>query len=186
MIAFLSGKLILEKSGFIIIDVNGIGYKVQTTAKIDDDKKCELFIHEHIREDCDDLYGFKTYEELMLFGKLISVSGVGPKAGLSIMASATSEQIVSAIGSEDVSFFLAVSGIGKKVAAKIIIDLKSKLSDISGSSVFGKMNDSDEVVEALASLGYKRHEVTKHLHSVPAEIKTSEEKIRWILQHSSK
>lgn len=186
MIAYLFGKVVLEKPGFIILDVDGVGYKIQTTATIETGNKYELFIHEHIREDCNDLYGFKTFDELELFEKLISVSGVGPKAGMAIMESSKVEQIINAIISDDVSFFLTVSGIGKKVAAKIIIDLKSKLSGISGSNVVGKMNDSGDIIDALISLGYKKHEITNKLHSIPSNIKTSEEKIRWFLKNSAR
>lgn len=175
----------MEKLGFVIIDVNGVGYKVQTSEAIKDEK-CELFIHEHIREDCDDLYGFKSYEALELFEKLISVSGVGPKAGMAILGSSKVDQVLEAIKTDDVNFFQAVPGIGKKVAAKIIIELKSKISGIAGHSIIGKMNDSDDIIEALISLGYKKHEIVKRLHMLPADIKTSEEKIRWFLRNSSK
>ncbi len=194
MISFLRGKIILEKPGFVVLDVGGVGYKVFTDLKVqisnlkikEESGIIELFIYENIREDADDFYGFRTFEELELFEKLISVNGVGPKAGMLIMASASSDRIIASIVNEDLGFFTAISGIGKKVAAKIILDLKSKISGMDGSGVIGQTIEADEVVEALESLGYKRAEIVKMIPKVPAEIGDSEGKIRWLLKNLSK
>ncbi|HOX41472.1 MAG TPA: Holliday junction branch migration protein RuvA [bacterium] len=190
MISYLKGKSVLFKWGLLILDVGGVGYRINVPPQIhlpnnivQTQAIIELFIHHHIREDAQDLYGFLTFEELELFEKLISVNGVGPKAGLSIMSAGKSEDIIRAIQSDNTAFFTAISGIGKKVAAKIILDLKSKLSGIGGDDFFGAIIDSDETLEALLSLGYKGSEVQGVLAKLPAELKTTEEKVRWCLKN---
>jgi Holliday junction DNA helicase RuvA len=189
MIAYLSGKIILQKPTFLILDVNGVGYKIFTpgnVGEIEDNKELKLFIHENIREDCDDFYGFRAFSELELFQKLIGVNGVGPKAAMAILTGASGDKIISAILSDDLSFFQAVPGIGKKVAAKIILDLKSKISNLGGESVLGKMDESDEVIEALVTLGYKKGEIINSLSVIPSSIVKTEEKIRWFLKNKKK
>ena len=150
MIAYLSGKAILSRPGYIILDTGGIGYKVfVANTDVIDVEKCELFIYEHIREDSDDLFGFKDYENLEMFIRLISVNGVGPKVAMTIMTVAKSEQIIEAIISENIAFFQGITGIGKKVAAKIILELKSKVSGMEGSGVLGHLDEGEEITEAL-------------------------------------
>lgn len=188
MISYLKGKVILNKSVFIILETKDVGYKVNILAnsKLKEGDNIELFTHQHIREDCSNLYGFKDYNGLELFQKLISVNGVGPKAGMAIMTVSDHEKISRAIISEDISFFQAVPGIGKKVAVKIILDLKSKISGLKENDVIKKMSDGDDVIEALTSLGYKKNEIIKTIQKIPSEISSSEEKIRWFLKNSMK
>jgi len=192
MIAYLSGKIIIEKPGFLILDVDGIGYKVFISQLFENGQRktyngsTNLFIYQNIREDTNDLYGFATFEELDLFEKLISVNGVGPKAGLTVMSSADPDRIISAILSEDLSFFKAISGIGNKVAAKIILDLKSKISGLDGSGVISQADLGDDVVDALVSLGYKQIEIQRALTKIPSDIELPEDKIRWILKNFKK
>lgn len=183
MISYLKGKIILAKPDFVILDVNDVGYKVFIKDQ-KDHTECDLFIHHHIKEDAQDLYGFKTFEELELFEKLISVSGVGPKVALSIMSIAESEEIIQAIISENLGFFQSVPGIGKKVAAKVILDLKGKIAGLQGYGVLGKTEESDELFAALESLGYKSTEVAPLMKKMPAILKSTEEKIKWILKNN--
>lgn len=193
MISFLRGKVKLARFGLIILDVNGVGYKVVVNPQIaipenivDSQKDVELFIHEHIREDADDLYGFLEYQELELFQRLISVNGVGPKAALNIMSAAESGKIISAIQNEDMTFFTSISGIGKKAAAKIILDLKAKISGIEAGNIISLSHDADDVSDALVSLGYKRPDIAKMIIQIPESEKTSEAKIKWLLKHMGK
>lgn len=187
MIAYLSGKIVLSRPGYVILDTGGVGYKVfVSNTDVVDVEKCDLFIYEHIREDSDDLFGFKDYASLEMFVKLISVNGVGPKVAMTIMTVAKSGNIVEAIISENIAFFQAIPGIGKKVAAKIILELKSKISKLEGSGVIGHMDEDDEVVDALMSLGYKKSEVEKMLAKLPVNNKTSEDRIRWCLRNITK
>lgn len=191
MISYLKGRIILSRIGFVVLDVNGTGYKVFVNTQAErafnaGGEKIELFIYECIREDSDDLYGFLTYQELELFEKLISVNGVGPKAALNIMSSSKPDQIIKAIVSDDISFFIAISGIGKKVAAKIILELKSKVSADKSISIIGKMDDSDDLISALEALGYKKTEFQSLMQKIPAEVISLEEKVRWCLKNISK
>lgn len=192
MISYLKGKAVLCKWGLIIIETGGVGYKVFVNPQIkiknnivDTQEDIELYIYEHIREDADDFYGFLTYQELELFEKLISVNGVGPKASLNIMSSADSDKILSAIISDDMSFFTAISGIGKKVAAKIILELKSKISSDTSINVIGKIDEADDLMDALQSLGYKKSEIQGLISKIPSEITSVEERVRWCLKNVS-
>lgn len=192
MISYLKGRAVLCKWGLIIIETGGVGYKVSVNPQIkiknnivDTQEDIELYIYEHIREDADDLYGFLTYQELELFEKLISVNGVGPKAGLNIMSFAETDKILCAIISDDMSFFTAISGIGKKVAAKIILDLKSKISSDKSINVVGNFDEADDLMDAMQSLGYKKAEVQGLIRKIPAEVISTEEKVRWCLKNLS-
>lgn len=188
MISYISGKIVASKAGFLIIETGGVGYGVSVDASVmkKNGEEYELFIHEHIREDCHDLYGFPTFEELELFEKLISVNGVGPKAGLNIMSAGKPDKIISAIISDNLGFFTAISGIGKKVAAKIILELKSKLSGDHNINVLFGDAESEDLVDTLTQLGYKRSEISAVVTKLPETVKTLEEKVRWCLRNLAK
>lgn len=187
MIAYLFGKVQATSGNYLILNVGGVGYKIFYTFKksYTDGDACELFIHNQIREDASDLYGFDSLPELEIFEKLISVNGVGPKAGVAIMSIAEPDRITSAIIQEDVAFFQAVSGIGKKVAAKIILDLKGKIAGLAGFE-FQNLTKENDVAEALTALGYKNLEISAIITKIPTEISSSEEKVRWCLKNLTK
>jgi Holliday junction DNA helicase RuvA len=187
MISYLKGKVVVSRTGFIILETGGVGYgvNVDSATVLANGESTELFIHQHIREDLDDLYGFQSFDELNMFEKLITVSGVGPKAGLNIMSSGKSDKIIRAIISDDLNFFTAVPGIGKKVAAKIILELKSKLSGDQNINVLAG-GENNDLFDALESLGYKKNEIASFINKIPAEIITTEEKIRWCLKKLAK
>ena len=193
MIGYLRGKIIQARYGKLILDVAGVGYTVNVIPDIAIPENCvdascllELYIHEHIREDAYDLYGFVEPYQLEMFEKLISVSGVGPKAAINIMSVADTKKIATAIEGSDLSFFTAVPGIGKKVAAKIILELKSKMTASDNESVLLESDSSNEVVEAMASLGYKKSDVSKYIAQIPSDILKTEEKVRWLLKNFKK
>lgn len=188
MIAYLKGNVILIQNNHVILEVSGVGYKVSINEKISvkAGDQLELFVYNHIREDCSDLYGFCSYDELLLFEKLITVNGVGPRVGLSIMSISDADKIVSAIIEENVAFFQSVPGIGKKVAAKIILELKSKLSALKTDSLISKMQDSSDLIDALNSLGYKGNEITQIISKIPSDLKDVEQKVRWCLKNMAK
>lgn len=187
MIGFLKGKIDTCRFGLIYLDVNGIGYKVnvQPQIKIIEPlvgRDVKLYIYENIREDTYDLYGFLEYFELELFQKLLTVNGVGPRAAMAIMSASDSDKIIRAIEGDDLTFFVSIPGIGKKVATKIVLDLKSKISLSQSAEILGKSSESDNIVEALVSLGYQKVEVQKVIHKMPKDLKDEQAQIRWCLK----
>ena len=188
MLGFLKGKIDTARWGIIFLDVNDVGYKINIPPQIKIPepivgKVVKLYIHQHIREDADDLYGFLSYQELELFEKLISVSGIGPKAGMAIMSVSEPEKIIAAISSEDIGFFTAIPGIGKKVATKIILDLKSKIAGTDIENILSSSRDAGDVVDAMMSLGYKKQDILPLITKIPADLSTSQEKVKWLLKN---
>ena len=188
MIMTLTGKIDYIGLGFVVLDVEGIGYKIflnlETLAKIKKGQKLKFYVHQYIRESQLDLYGFLSFEELELFELLLSVSGIGPKAGQAILARAKPGEIKSAIINEDPDLFTAVSGVGRKMATRIILELKGKISSDDLSIMIS--GDFPEIVEALKNLGYKATEAKKVIVKMPKNLKLPEEKIKWALQQLSK
>lgn len=177
MIAFLEGELVEHEADAAIVNVHGIGYRVFTTrhtAEIGD--KVRFYVTEVIREDRYDLFGFTTKDERELFILLTDVQGVGPKIGQKILAAGTSDALRKHIQQGDVDFFTSISGVGKKTAQKIILDLKGIL--VTGKEESGVVHD--EVLDALESLGYSRHDVAAVLPHVVGE--TAEERVKSALQ----
>jgi len=176
MIALLRGKIELKAEKFIILDVGGVGYKVfcssqalKELASRPANKETKLFIHLHTREGVLDLYGFLTFEELEFFEQLISVSGIGPKVGLSVMALAAVRTLKQAIASGQKSLLTKVSGIGSKTAERIILELKNKVAALV-SEVRQLSSDSD-AIDALVSLGYTAGQAREALEKIPAKVK---------------
>jgi Holliday junction DNA helicase RuvA len=168
MIGSIKGKIILKTEKFLIVETGGVGYKINIspdtlskTKKLD--KDIFLFIHTHIREDVLDLYGFPDYQELEFFEMLIGVSGIGPKGALAILSVATIETLKKAIGTGDTSYLTKISGIGKKTAEKIVIELRDKMGEVEKGS---SMQEEMDAMEALKSLGYGQSEVREALKKV--------------------
>ena len=162
MIAYLKGKIIRINLRSVILLTGDIGYEVFLSAsqvqKMSQDVDQEFFIHSHIKEDAFDLYGFVEYQELDFFKKLISVSGVGPKSALNVLGLASGDDLKKAISSEDPSVLQQVSGIGKKTAERLVVELKEKfINEISEGQIID--NGNQQVLQALVSLGYKEMDV---------------------------
>lgn len=143
----------------------------------------ELYIYHHIREDADDLYGLDTPEELQMFELLVSVSGVGPKMAMNILSTYDTAKINQIIINSDAGSLTAVSGVGKKLSMKMILDLKSKLDSGAINSFSDFDSSSQEVADALESLGYKRYEISQYLAKIPQELTTTQDKVKWILKN---
>ena len=162
MYAYILGVISEIQPTNLVLDNQGIGYLIVTPNpyiyKLGENVK--MYIHHHVREDQDTLYGFDTKESRNLFEELISVSGIGPKSALSILASGKPDQIEYAIENQDVKFLTKFPGIGPKSAQQIILDLKGKL-DKKAMEVTS--NQKDEVQEALMALGYSASELRKVL-----------------------
>jgi Holliday junction DNA helicase RuvA len=166
MIGFLSGILKSIRGHQAIILANGVGYSVALPTNVNfmPGNEVELFIHTHVREDALTLFGFKEEASLDLFEKLISVSGVGPKSALAIISAGSADVIKKAIEASNINFFTAISGIGKKGAQKIIIELKPKLS--SGDADLSNLEGNSELNQALGSLGFTKTEILAILPNV--------------------
>lgn len=183
MLATISGVVAETLPGSIIIEVQGIGYEVRLAAseleEINLNQEIKLYLHEHIREDSHDLYGFSELPSKVLFEQLISVSGVGPKVAISILSQIKSDQLQLAISEGKSEVLQVVSGVGKKMAARIIVELKGKLSD----SIAGQLIDerSDTTYQALKQLGFSAEQARLAL-SKTDHTKTEEERLRLALK----
>ena len=175
MIGSIKGKIILKKEKFLIVETGGVGYKINVSPDLlSKAKKLNeevfLFIHTHVREDILDLYGFSDYQELEFFEMLINVSGIGPKGALAILSIASIETLRKAIGTGDTSYLTKISGIGKKTAEKIVIELRDKMGEVEkGSSMQGEL----DALEALKSLGYSQNEAREALKKVSPDTNTN-------------
>ncbi|HPN96176.1 MAG TPA: Holliday junction branch migration protein RuvA [Candidatus Moranbacteria bacterium] len=193
MIAKLRGKIEYLRDNYAVLDVNNIGYKVYLSvytfgkvAGLSSSKEpVEFFIHTYVREDTLALYGFLSPEELDMFELLISISGIGPKAGMGILSIAAPKTIRTAILNEDPSILTRVSGIGKKTAERVILELRNKVADMTSGEKEEVISDSD-AVEALMTMGYSVTEARDALKSVPADIKDLGARIKMALKNLGK
>ncbi|MBU4284710.1 Holliday junction branch migration protein RuvA [Patescibacteria group bacterium] len=184
MIGSIEGKIEYSTDKYALIDVNGIGYKVYISVNTfknlpEKSSKIKLFTHLHVREDIMDLYGFLNQEDLEFFELLISISGIGPKGALNILNVASVENLKKAIANEESSILTKVSGIGKKIAEKIILELKNK---VGGEFIDEKFGTDGEAIDALVSLGYRLQEAREALKKVPEAIKEVGDKVRHALK----
>jgi len=185
MIGRLTGIIDSHIHNPLIIDVHGVGYVVHVPERylpgIKTGKTHTLFIHSHIREDAFDLYGFATKQELVLFELLLTVSGVGPKTALAVTDRGV-DAVENAVRKSDVDFFTTIPRLGTKNAQKIIIELKSKLGSTKMLNLEGESSDTKQVMEALASMGFDRHEIREAIKKFDAKDVTVEQKIRHALK----
>lgn len=184
MIGYLKGRVIYNGANYVILDTGTVGYKVFVSPVILGKKEMSLFTHHHVHEDVNDLYGFEKENELEIFELLLSVSGVGPKAALSVVSALGGERILQAISEGEISVFKSIPGIGNKVAAKIIVELKSKVT--AGDKGKFILPQSDETVEALVTLGFKKSEVLPYLSKIPSDLKSVQEKVKYVLKNIGK
>ncbi|QDG54626.1 Holliday junction branch migration protein RuvA [Persicimonas caeni] len=170
MIARLKGQLHLLSLNSIIVDVNGVGYHVQVPTgtagriKAGDDGEVSIQIHTSVREDAITLYGFATAEEKRLFTKLTSVSGIGPKLGLAVLSDLSPSEFIRAVRNSDVKALKQVSGIGKKTAQRVILEMKSSVdefefAELAPATPGATDGIADDLRSALANLGYADAEV---------------------------
>ncbi|MEK7566658.1 MAG: Holliday junction branch migration protein RuvA [Patescibacteria group bacterium] len=181
MIITLDGKVTFRGQRYFIIEVNGVGYKVfagtETLRKIpQNEAKVKVFTSLCVREDAMDLYGFLSLAEMELFETLIGVSGVGPRTALGVLGVAPVDMLKKAIAAGETSYLTKVSGIGRKTAEKIVIELRDKMGKgIEGSDEF---RHEEDALEALRSLGYSLREAREALNKVPQDVKGAEKRIK--------
>lgn len=187
MLAKLEGKIAYISEKFIVIDVSGVGYKVFTTkdliSSISQEENFSLWIYTSVRENSIDLYGFKEMEELSFFELLLDVSGIGPKSALGILGLAPLETLRRAIATGDTTYLNKVSGIGRKTAEKIIVELKDKLSVYKNDSLsVGQIREEEDVLEALKSLGYSQNDSRDVLKQIPSDVQGANLRIKEALK----
>ncbi|MBE6538940.1 MAG: Holliday junction branch migration protein RuvA [Ruminococcaceae bacterium] len=204
MFYYLSGKLTVLESSIAVIDVGGMGYKLTVSGTThdslpsprlspDDAPSVKLFTHLAVREDDIELFGFYSAEELSAFKMLISVSGVGPKAAMAILTLLTPEKFALAVCSEDTKTLSKASGVGAKTAARIVLELKDKLSKESATAISSGVtsfadvspipkNRLSEAQDALVVLGYSRSEAVSVLKNIDANGLELEEIIKLALK----
>ncbi|HEC30780.1 MAG TPA: Holliday junction branch migration protein RuvA [Candidatus Yonathbacteria bacterium] len=188
MISHLKGAVLLKSDQFVVIDVSGVGYKVYlsiaTLHEISKGQSDEvsLWTHLAVRENALDLYGFITQAEVELFEMLIGISGVGPKSALAIMNVATIDALKTAIASGDTAYLTKVSGIGRKIAEKIILELRDKLGALDNEAGSTLLREETDVVDALTALGYSSIEARDALKSISTQITGTSERIKEALK----
>lgn len=192
MIGFIRGQVVEKTLDQIVIDVNGIGYQINATAS--DINEAELnsttkFHTVHIvREQSEDLYGFSSLAGKRLFELLITVPGVGPKAGLAILGLGAPEFVRNAIASGDSGIIVKANGVGKKTAERVVIDLHDKVGlpnqMPNGAIATENISSSDEALEALIALGFTLNDASSFLRDVPSDLPTSE-RVKQALRQSS-
>ncbi|MES2471062.1 MAG: Holliday junction branch migration protein RuvA [Patescibacteria group bacterium] len=194
MISRLTGSIAHQDLRYVVVDVGGVGYKVYTPSPESHPVGSQgiFWTYLAVRDDALDLYGFSSKECLELFELIITVSGIGPKTALNIMAIASQETIITAISMQDSTYLTKVSGIGKKNAEKIVLELKDKLTPTLASiteETKGKhkaaQNDGD-AVEALKALGYSREEAREALKSLDGTVVGTSARIKAALKHLGK
>lgn len=194
MISYIKGEVIKKGLDYIILDNNNIGYHVHTSFstlnRLREGDQVLIHIYMHIREDVIALFGFLTADEIELFKKLISVNGVGPKAGISVLSTYEANTVKEIILKEDSAKMSKVPGIGKKTASKIILELKDKVGTLDGIadgseelSLSQPPSESSDVLNALIALGFNSYEAKKTLDSIDFSGKTENEIIMEALKN---
>ncbi|MDF2949668.1 MAG: Holliday junction ATP-dependent helicase ruvA [Sedimentibacter sp.] len=194
MISFIRGEIIKKGLDYIILDNNDIGYYINTSFstlnKVREGERVLLQTYMHIREDIIALYGFLTTDEIELFRKLISVNGVGPKAGLSVLSTYEHNTIREIILKNDAERMSKAPGIGKKTASKIILELKDKVGSLDSLGTSAEEmssliidSESSDLLNALTALGFNSYEAKKTLDKIDFNGKTENEIIKEALKN---
>ncbi len=176
MIYLLKGKIHSKDHKSVVININGIGFRVFCSERTlnelaKNDNEVEVFTYHYLRENAMELYGFLTAEERDFFEVLISISGIGPKGALNILSLATLDELKEAIQTGREEILTKVSGIGKKLAKKIIIELSSKIdTSLCSEDSSNEMNEDLLVIEALVNMGYQARESRDALREIPKDV----------------
>ena len=192
MIATLTG-MVAEKLGeLVVLDVRGVGYgvlvPVEDLSQLTTGDSAKLYIHEHIRENAHDIYGFSKLDSMKLFDLLLDVTGVGPKMSLSKCRYGNAEDFADAIANGDTKYIQAASGVGKRVAERVIVELKDKVGLVASDTATNFLQAPsllhDEAAQALVSLGYTPQDAMLALAGLDTKLST-EERIKLALKGSS-
>lgn len=189
MISFLSGRIINKGNGFIILKVGDIGYKVFVSpsfyADLDIGEEIEIYTHQYVREEALDLYGFSSMEELEMFELLLSISGIGPKTALGVLAIGSVDQVRESIARGDSALLTKVSGIGRKTAERVVLELREKVMDYGSRITDHRLGEgafTGDEIDALMALGYSMSQARDALRQVDKNIKDSGPRIKEALK----
>ena len=197
MLAYLKGKLIVKFQDYVILEVQGIGYKVYMSKTaietLQEDEEMKIYTYLKVREDDISLFGFITNEELRMFELLISVGGIGVKSAINILSNITPSRFALAVITNDVNTLKKLQGIGPKTAQRIILELKDKIKtedavDLQNNKEIEEKiqreENLEEIIQALQVLGYRRYEINKILPKIKSD--NLEDKIKEALQYLTK
>lgn len=188
MLAFIHGTIKAKGQGFVVVETGGLGYQVFVNAALYAElslhEAADMYLHHHVREDADELYGFHNFAALEFFKLLIAISGVGPKSAQGVLAMANIDELKASIAAGDPSLLTKVSGIGKKTAERIVLELRSKVDALApaASGVAGPATAHSDEIDALVGLGYSLQQAREALNSVDASVTDSGERIRAALR----
>jgi Holliday junction DNA helicase RuvA len=191
MIATLSGVVSEKLGDLVVLDVRGVGYGVHVTVedfgRLIPGQQTKVYVYEHIREQSHDLFGFVSLDTKTLFEQLLGVTGIGPKMALAVLSVGTASEVRLAVAGGDTKFITRASGVGKRVAERIVVELKDKVGlegvDLASTGMLqGEgLLMKDEAVEALVSLGYSPQDAAAALHEIDKTLPT-EDRIKKALQ----
>ena len=188
MIATLSGTIAEKLAEVIILDVQGVGYglliPLEDYGKLASGDKTKFYVYEHIRENTHDLYGFTQLDSKKLFEQLLEVNGVGPKMALNILSIGSVADVRQAIAGGDTKLIQGANGVGKRVAERVVVDLKDKVglaSMADSSGIFVGTTNQDEATQALVALGYTPQDAVQALSKIDTKLGT-EERIKQALK----
>ncbi len=188
MLAAIEGAVEIAGERFLIVRAGSVSYRIfasaETIRKIPEkSEKIKLWTHLHQREDTQELYGFLHYAELEFFETLIQIPGIGPKGGLGIMSVAPLDTLKQAIAAGDTSYLTKVSGIGRKTAEKVVLELREKLAGKGVRSLGApELKEEADALDALVSLGYTQSEARGALSGVSKEVKSASDRVKEALR----
>lgn len=184
MIARLSGKVLERESKALVVDVNGVGYRVAVLGSLGEEirkgEQVTLRIYHHVTADAESLFGFERKEDLRFFELLLTVPSVGPRTAMGILEVAPPKVLAQAVTEEDTALLTKVSGVGRKTAERILVELKEKIMAPAVAGVSG--NVQQEAMEALISIGFTASQAREAVQKLPKDVETVEEAVKQILQ----
>ncbi len=192
MIATLTGIVAEQLAEVLVLEVSGVGYGLLVTnedfGRLTVGEQTKVYVHEHIRENSHDLYGFCSLDSKSLFEQLLEVNGVGPKMALNILGIGSADAVRAAIAAGDTKFIQAASGVGKRVAERVIVELKDKVGLVSSEGATDFLQGpamQDEAVQALVALGFTAQDAALALQKVDEKLST-EDRIKQALKGNGK
>lgn len=190
MIAYLKGRVISRNDNFVVLDVNGVGYKVflspKNISQLKEGQERELFISCFLKRETIELYGFFSQDEMRFFELLNNISGIGPKASLAITSLGTLDELKEAIENNNQRFFDGIKGVGKKKIQKIILEIGGEIKNFGIPKKSSYSDDEKRLLNTLLRLGFSSQEIKKVIKDIPENIDNFSDKVKFALSKLSK